>query len=134
MSYAAISRYQQNDIASMSPARRVVFLYGQTLASLRQAARHLEGRDIEARAKSLTRAREILGELLASLDFEAGGTVATNLAALYSWFIAETIQVDLKQDAPRLQQLIAMIADLHGAWEAAADQVTGRPQHAGVTE
>lgn len=130
MSSAAVSRYQQNDIASMSPARRVVFLYGQALASLRQAARHLEQNEIEARTRSLTRAREILGELLASLDFEAGGSVATNLAALYTWFIGETVQVDLKRDPARLQKLITLVADLHGAWEQAADQVAGTAQAA----
>ncbi len=38
--------------------------------------RHVEQEDIEARSRSLTRAREIIGELLATLDFEAGGSVA----------------------------------------------------------
>lgn len=134
MSYTAVNRYQQNDIVSMSPARRVVFLYGQALASLRQAARHLEQGEIEARSKCLTRAREILGELLATLDFEAGGSVAKNLAALYAWFIAETLQVDLKQDGPRLQQLITLVADLHGAWSQAADMVSEQPLRVGVGE
>jgi flagellar protein FliS len=130
VSYAAVSRYQQNDVFSMSPARRVVFLYGQALASLRQAGRHMETGEIEARSKSLDRAREIFGELLATLDFEAGGEIAGNLAALYTWFIGEAFQVDLKPDTGRLQQLITLVADLHGAWAAAADLVADAPQPA----
>ncbi len=130
MSYAAVSRYQQNDVVSMSPARRVVFLYGQALASLRQAGRHLEKGEIEARSRSLNRAREIFGELLATLDFEAGGEIAGNLAALYAWFIGEAFQVDLKPDPARLERLITLVADLHAAWTAAADQVDHAPQPA----
>lgn len=121
MSHAAVSRYRHNDVFSMSPARRVVFLYGQALASLRQAARHVEQGEIEPRNHCLHRAREIFGELLATLDFEAGGAVAGNLAALYAWFMDEAFQVDLQPDSPRLQRLIAMVADLHGAWAQAAD-------------
>ena len=83
MSYAAVRSYQQNDVTNMSPARQVVFLYGHVLASLRQASRHLAQKDIEARSRSLGKARDILGELLCTLDFEAG-PIASNLAGLYS--------------------------------------------------
>lgn len=132
MSYAAVSRYQQNDIHSMSPARRVVFLYGQALASLRQAARHMEQGEIESRTRCLGRAREIFGELLATLDFEAGGEVAANLAGLYKWFIGEAFQVDLKPDPLRLQHLITLVTELHGAWVQAAEVVAEPPKPAAV--
>lgn len=124
MSNAAVSRYQQNDVTSMSPARQVVFLYSHVLANLRQASRHLAQKDIESRARSLEKARNILAELLCTLDFEAGGTVARNLAGLYTWFMDETVQIDISQDGARLTRLIGLIADLHGAWDQAAAQVS----------
>jgi flagellar protein FliS len=123
MSYAATARYQQNDVNSMSPARRVVFLYGQVVASLRQAARKLEEGEIEQRSKLLTRAREILAELLCTLDFEVGGEIAPNLASLYVWMMDETIEVDRTRDVRRLERLTQMVAELHGAWEQAAAMV-----------
>ncbi len=123
MSYAAVRSYQQNDVTSMSPARQVVFLYGHVLASLRQASRHLAQQDIEARTRSLSKAREILGELLCTLDFEAG-PVAHNLAGLYGWFMDETVQIDVTRDGARLTRLIGLISELHGAWEQAAQQVS----------
>jgi flagellar protein FliS len=133
MSYAAaVSRYQQNDVTSMSPARQVVFLYSHVLASLRMASRHLAQQDIEARERAMTKARDILAELLATLDFEAGGQVARNLAGLYAWFIDETIQVEVTRDAARLTKLIGLVAELHGAWEQAAQQVSEAPAVAAV--
>ncbi|MEP6572285.1 MAG: flagellar export chaperone FliS [Gemmatimonadota bacterium] len=123
MNRSAASRYQQNDVFSMSPERRVVFLYGQTLASLRQAARHIERKEIEARAACLIRAREILGELLTTLDFDNGGKIAKNLAGLYAWFIDELIQVDVHQDGARLARVITPLADLHSAWAQAAESM-----------
>lgn len=127
MSYAATTRYQQNDVNSMTPARRVVFLYGQILASLRMAARKLEEKDIEQRSRMLTRAREIIGELLCTLDFELGGDIAANLASLYIWMMDETMAVDRHQDGKRLERLIQMITELHGAWEQAAVMVSEVP-------
>lgn len=132
MSYAAVSRYQQNDVASMSPARQVVFLYGHILASLRQASRHLAQQDIEARERSMNKARDIISELLCTLDFEQGGQIAQNLAGLYGWFIDETFQIEVTRDGARLTRLIGLVAELHGAWEQAALQVSEAPAVAAV--
>lgn len=128
MSYAATARYQQNDVNSMSPARRVVFLYGQVIASLRMAGRRIEENDVENRTKMLTRAREILAELLCTLDFELGGEIAANLARLYMWMMDETVAVDRAKDLKRLERLTQMVAELHGAWEQAAAMVAETPQ------
>lgn len=127
MSYASVARYQHNDVLSMSPPRRLVFLYGQVLASLRQAARKLEEGDIENRSRLLTRAREIIAELLCTLDFSVGGEIAVNLASLYTWMMDETVSIDRHKDGKRLERLTLMVADLHGAWEKAAIMVSEAP-------
>lgn len=123
MSYAGVAKYQQNDVFSMSPARRLVFLYGQVVANLRQAGRFLERGEVEARARALTRARDIMGELLCTLNFQEGGEIAANLASLYLWMMDETLEVDRRRDPKRLERLTAMVAELHAAWEQAAAQV-----------
>lgn len=128
MSYAATARYQQNDVNSMSPARRVVFLYGQVIASLRLAGRRIEESDVEQRTRMLTRAREILGELLCTLDFDGGGEIAANLARLYMWMMDETVAVDRSRDLKRLERLTHLVSELHGAWEQAATMVAEGPQ------
>jgi flagellar protein FliS len=107
----------------MTPARRVVFLYGQVVASLRQAARRIQDGDVEQRTRLLTKAREILAELLCTLDFELGGEIAPNLATLYMWMMDETVAIDRLKDAQRLERLTQMVSELHGAWEQAASMV-----------
>lgn len=128
MSYAATARYQQNDVNSMSPARRVVFLYGQVIASLRMASHRIGAGEAESRSRMLTRAREIMAELLCTLDFEQGGEIAPNLARLYMWMMDETVAVDRSNDLKRLERLTQMVAELHQAWEQAATMVAEIPQ------
>jgi flagellar protein FliS len=131
VSRTGLARYQRNDVFALSPAQQVVLLYGHTLASLRQAARHLERNEIEARTLALTKAREILGELLTVLDFENGGDLALSLAKLYAWFIDELMTVDRTRDAARLARVTGMVADLHGSWVEAVGLVAdSTPSHA----
>ena len=104
----------------MSPAKRVVFIYGFVLSNLRQALRAIGARDYEAKSRHLCRALEGVQELLASLDRDAGGDFAGRLAGLYAFFGTEIVAVDRVLDTARLERLIGLIASLHEAWEQAA--------------
>jgi len=115
--------YQEMDVLGMSPARRVVFLYGFVLSNLRQALRAIGARDYEAKSRHLCRALAGVQELLASLDRDAGGDLADRLAGLYAFFSTEIVAVDRNLDAGQLERLIGLIASLYEAWQQAARTV-----------
>src|SRR5690606_9301206 len=83
------SAYLEAKVLSSSREDLVPLLYEHLCANLRRAAAQIEAGDIEGKAASLERATAIVFELLASLDFEAGGDLAARLAALYSFFASE---------------------------------------------
>ena len=121
MTYASsAARYQEMDVLTMSPARRLVLLYGRLLLSLRQARAAITAGDIPTRAARLGKALDILNELLFSLDREAGGQLAERLAALYVHMLSELSAVDRKPDVARLDRVLETVATLHDAWAAAA--------------
>ncbi|HPF62769.1 MAG: flagellar export chaperone FliS [Gemmatimonadetes bacterium] len=121
--HASADRYRQMDIAAMTPAQRIVALYGRLLLLLRQARLAIGSGDIAAREAKLDHASEILHELAASLDLEAGGELATRLAALYAWLIGECLAVHIRPDVARIDPMITVVDELHGAWVAVARQV-----------
>lgn len=124
MSYAAgIARYQQVDVLTMSPAHRLVLLYHQLVVALRQARAAIVAGDIAARSERTVKALDILHELLFSLDREAGGKLADDLAGLYVHFIVELGAIDRRPEAERLDRVIDAIASLHESWAAAARAV-----------
>ena len=121
MTYASSAvRYQEMDVLTMSPARRLVLLYGRLLLSLRQARAAITAGDIPTRAARLGKALDILNELLFSLDREAGGQLAERLAALYVHMLSELSAVDRKPEVARLDRVLETVATLHDAWAAAA--------------
>jgi flagellar secretion chaperone FliS len=129
MTYAKqAAAYQNSRVSGSSREQLVVLLYEQLLANLRRAALQIQRHDIEGKAESLQRSSDIVFELLSSLDSKAGGELAQRLNALYTWFIAEIGAVGRTLDTTRLDRLIAIIADLHVSWAAAARQLATERQ------
>jgi len=112
--------YRENAVLSASPERLVVLLYEHLIISLKKAARHIQERDFEGKAESLTRANDIVLELLASLDFEKGGEISSRLASLYGFFNREIATVGRTLDTARIAQLVEMAEELRGSWAEAA--------------
>jgi flagellar protein FliS len=106
-------------------------MYDHLLASLRRAGQQIRDGDIEGRVTSLARASDIITELLATLDFEQGGDVASRLSALYAWFLNEISQISRRPDADRLDRMTGLVASLHASWAAAAAPPSGGQGHTG---
>jgi len=119
-----MDRYREMEVMAMPPARRLVALYTQLLAALRQARHQMELGQIESRTERLLHAEEIVRELMVSLDRERGGELARRLSDLYSWMLTQVATIHSRPELARLDQVIRIVSELHEAWGAAASQVT----------
>ena len=118
--------YQDNEVLTASQERLVSLLYEGLLKRLRQAGKQISAGDIEGKSQSLQKASAIVYELLGSLDFEAGGELASRLAGLYGYFAQEIMEIGRTQDTARLDGLVEMVTSLHTAWEEAARAAGGQ--------
>ncbi len=117
------SAYQENGVLSAPQERLVPLLYEGLLKNLARARKQVDASDIEGKSDSLQKASAIVYELLGSLDFDAGGELASRLAGLYGFFAREIADIGRTLDRARLDGLIAMVEGLHEAWDQAARQV-----------
>ncbi len=126
MSYdRKVNPYQQNSVLTTSREQLVPLLYEHLLVNLRRASKQILAKDIPGKAASVEKATGILYELLASLDFEAGGELAARLASLYTYFLKEITEASRSLEAPRLDPLIEMVASLHESWLEVTRVVAG---------
>lgn len=123
MDYGSPQGYREMEVLSMSPAQRIVFLYTRLHAMLVQARAALDAGDIEARELRLADAAAVVHELAVSLDRAQGGDFADRLAALYAWMLSEFQAIHARPDRERLETVRRIVAELHEAWRAAAQQV-----------
>lgn len=105
---------------SSSPEQLVPMLYERLLVHLRRAEAQITAGDIVGKGESLKHASEIVFELLSNLNFEAGGELASRLAALYAFFANELTDIGRTMDAGRLGRVVEMVGSLHEAWSAIA--------------
>jgi len=119
----AHAAYQGTEILSKSPEQLILLLYRRLLGHLRQGAEHLSSGDLEAKGAHFQKASAILYELAASLDPAAGGEIAGQLAALYSFFIREISAASRSRDRNRVDRIIEMLSQLNDSWIAAAREL-----------
>jgi flagellar protein FliS len=115
-------------------------LYDGGIGSLDHALELLRGRHefrknpskIEETGKAILKAQEIITELMVSLDFESGGSIAENLFALYTWFNKELLEAHVTMDHARIAAVRDSLVEIRKSWaEIAAKAVSGsRPEAA----
>jgi flagellar secretion chaperone FliS len=110
-------------VLSASPARLTVLLFEHLEVVMRRAQNAIRNDQIELRVESLGRAREILSELLGTLDIERGGQLAIDLSMLYGFVLAELVDVGIRRDVVRLGRLIGIVHTLSTAFADAAKQL-----------
>lgn len=121
MSYSRqATQYRETEVLTAAPGQLVVLLYDHLLLSLNRAHAAMVKRDGDAQGVSLEKARNVLTELLVTLDCERGGEVAANLTALYSFLLGELVQVGIRADVARLDRVTHMIAELRDAFAQAS--------------
>lgn len=124
MSYASqAANYRELEILSASPERLVVIMFDALVVQLERARIGTERNDLEMQVVGLTKARAIIGELLATLDFEKGAEVSTQLADLYQYMLAELIDVGQRKDVAMLRRLAGIASTLRDGFVGACEQL-----------
>jgi flagellar secretion chaperone FliS len=110
-------------VLSASPARLTVLLFEHLEVVMRRAQTAIRNEQIELRVDNLAKAREIVSELLGTLDIEMGGEIAIELSMLYGFLLAELVDVGIRRDVVRLGRLIGIVHTLSTAFADAEKQL-----------
>ena len=121
----AHAAYRHGQVASAGPLRIIVLLYEGAILSCRQAAERFE--DPRNRGESLGRAHRIVSELLASLDYDKGAEIATNLDALYGFVLDAITRANVDENKQVLGPAIQVLETLLSAWREVEASPAARP-------
>lgn len=118
----ATREYLKNLVLNAPRLKLVQMLYDEAVASLRRAEKHLDSGDMIRFRSSIVKAQEIVGELFASLNYEQGGEIAENLAALYQFSITQLIDANLNKAKASIQTVHRILSTLEEAWDNISDE------------
>lgn len=103
-------------VAAADPHRLTLMLMEGALGRIAAAKGNLaNGRSAE-KCALIQRAIDILHELRASLDFEAGGELAVNLDSLYDYMVRQLVKANAEGRVEILDEVTRLLSEIRGAW------------------
>ena len=112
-----IQCYRRTNVITADPKRLVIMCYEGVIENLKAGVQKIIEKDYEGKSRAIAQAQDIIYELLCSLDFERGGSIARNLESLYNYMLRRIMHADLNKDLSALNEVIRMLNELKSAWE-----------------
>lgn len=112
--YRSVAVHSGVDAAD--PHRLVTMLMDGALERLASARGAMEHGETEAKSRLIHRAVAIVEELRASLNTQAGGEVAANLADLYDYCGRQLVRANLENRGELLDEVGSLLREIRGAW------------------
>jgi flagellar secretion chaperone FliS len=125
-------QYRATNVQTAGSVDLVVMLYQGAVRFIRFGLEAMEREDTKAAHTNLVRAQDIIVELLGSLNREAGGQIADQLAGVYDYCFRRLVQANVKKDSEAAREVVGILRDLGTAWQEIAAQqrqahATGAP-------
>ncbi len=108
--------YLESRILSANPLELVSLLYQGAMDAIHDARKHLADGDIPARCQDIGKVTDILAELEASLNHQAGGSISRGLADLYQYMRLRLMEANIRRDDAMLLEIQSLLATMAEAW------------------
>lgn len=115
-------QYIATQVATADRLQIVVMLYDGAISFLTQAKEKMKAKDAPGKGLLISRALDIIAELNASLNFQAGGEVARNLFHLYNFMTAHLTKANLNWDLKALEEVLGLLKQLRSSWVEVAQR------------
>ena len=105
----AQQQYVTTQVGTADRIQLVIMLYDGAISFLGQAKEKMAARDAAGKGLLIGRALDIIAELKASLNFQAGQQLATNLFHLYNFMTGHLTKANLNWDPAALDEVLTML-------------------------
>lgn len=114
----AVQAYHNVAVTTQSKGRLIVLLYDGAIKFMKLGIKELEAQNYEAKGRYIGRAQDIINELNAVLDIDAGGETAANLRNLYCFMNRRLAEANTRRDPQMIREVITLMEELNQSWKA----------------
>ena len=108
--------YKKASVNTLDQNKLIIMLYDGAIKNANFAVQYMESGEIEKVHDSLIKTKNIVTELLATLNMEQGGEIAKNLKSLYSYMFSLLIEANMEKKSEPVLTVIDLLKELRGAW------------------
>jgi flagellar secretion chaperone FliS len=107
--------YQQNSVLTASPGELTLMLYNGCLKFIHLAQKGIQEKNIEAKHINITKAQNILSELISTLNYDYN--ISSEMKRLYDYMISRLIEANIKNDSLILKEVEELITEFRDTWK-----------------
>ena len=108
--------YKKASVNTLDQNKLIIMLYDGAIKNASFAVEHMKSGEIEKVHNCLIKAKNIVTELMATLNIEKGGDVAKNLQSLYSYMFSQLIEANMEKKTQPILVVIDLLKELRVAW------------------
>ncbi len=114
-------KYKETQIKTATQGKLIVMLYDGAIKFLNHAKESMHANKIEEAHTKLTRAQDIIMELVLSINLEAGD-IAKKLHNLYLYMNKRLMEANMYKKTEPIDEVLKILTDLREVWEQVASQ------------
>ena len=104
--------YRKASVNTLDQNKLIVMLYDGAIKQAGFAVEHIKKNEIEKAHNALVKAKNIVSELMSSLNMEKGGEVAKNLKSLYAFMFSQLIEANMNKESKPVVTVIGLLKEL----------------------
>ena len=108
--------YKKASVNTLDQNKLIIMLYDGAIKNANFAVAYMKSGEIEKVHDSLIKTKNIVTELLATLNMDHGGEIAKNLKSLYSYMFSQLIEANMEKTSEPVLNVIDLLKELRGAW------------------
>ncbi|MBT8147033.1 MAG: flagellar export chaperone FliS [Gammaproteobacteria bacterium] len=124
-----INHYQkvgvETRVSSSDPHSLVAMLFDGLLEKLARASGAITRGNVSEKGEALGAGIKIIDGLRASLDYEKGGEIASNLGAMYDYMERRLLEASTKSDAAIVAEVVSLVKQVKDGWDAIPSESRG---------
>ena len=108
--------YKKASVNTLDQTKLIIMLYDGAIKNASFAVEHMKSGQIEKVHECLIKTKNIVTELMATLDMDRGGDIAKNLQSLYSYMFSQLIEANMNKKTEPVVVVIDLLKELRAAW------------------
>lgn len=108
--------YKKASVNTLDQNKLIIMLYDGAIKNASFAVEHMKSGQIEKVHDCLIKTKNIVTELMATLNMDHGGDIAKNLQSLYSYMFSQLIEANMNKKTEPVVIVIDLLKELRAAW------------------
>jgi len=121
-----VQRYAAAQVTMVDRERLLLLVFEGGIKFLRLTREALAAGDLQRFGEHLSRAQAIISELLGTLDYEAGGTVASELGRLYDFMLFHLTEANAHKSLRHVDEVLLVFQTIADAYREVLEGLPDR--------